>query len=284
METQYILEKGTAGINEDSLMIRDNIFGVFDGATSLTGQTFHKGETGGKIAAQTASSVFSRNHYPLKNLARQANAEIMSQMLQNGVNISKEENLWSTSAAVIRIKNKILEWVQAGDAVILLVHSDGSHKALVDREDHDYETLTMWKNMVQERAHHKTIGMKEDEIGLDIFALRQALTPQIKKVRQKMNITYGVLNGDPRAEGFLDQGMQSLDGVTDVLLFTDGLSIPKETPEKHKDYAPLVQAYLSSGLNGLKDMIRQKEKNDPLCLAFPRFKCHDDIAAIAVKI
>ena len=99
-----------------------------------------------------------------------------------------------------------------------------------------------------------------------------------------MNITYGVLNGDPRAEGFLDQGMQSLDGVTDILLFTDGLSIPRATPEKHKDYAPLVQAYLSFGLNGLKDMIRQKEKNDPLCLAFPRFKCHDDIAAIAVKI
>ena len=284
METQYILEKGTAKTNEDCLVIQDNIFGVFDGSTSLTGRTFHQGKTGGEIAAQTAGSVFSMNHYPLTRLACQANREIMTQMLHNGVNISKKENLWSTSAAVIRIKNQHLEWVQSGDAVIIIVYDDGSHKVLVEREDHDYETLTLWKDLVQDQADEKIAGLEEDDTGQCLLALRQTLSPQIRKVRLGMNITYGVLNGESRAEEFLNQGMESLDKVKEILLFTDGLTIPEETPEKHKDYTSLVKAYMSLGLNGLKDMIRQKEETDPLCLTFPRFKCHDDIAAIAVKM
>ena len=284
METQYILEKGTAKTNEDCLVIQDNIFGVFDGATSLTGRTFHQGKTGGEIAAQTASSVFSQNHYPLRHLACQANREIMTQMLRNGVNISRQEDLWSTSAAVVRIQNKNLEWVQAGDAVIILVYNDGSHKVLVEREDHDYETLTLWKDLVQDKADDKHVGLTEGNIEQGLAALRQTLNSQIKKVRSEMNITYGVLNGEPRAEEFLNQGVESLDQVMDILLFTDGLTIPGETPQKHKDYTSLVESYISLGLHGLKNMIRQKEKTDPLCLTFPRFKCHDDIAAIAVKV
>lgn len=117
-----------------------------------------------------------------------------------------------------------------------------------------------------------------------IAGYKKALAPQIKKIRLGMNIDYGVLNGDPRAENFLNQGMESLDEVTDILLFTDGLSIPKQVPEKRKDYTSLVKAYLALGLNGVKDMIRHKEDTDPLCMAYPRFKCNDDITAIAVKI
>lgn len=273
MDTQYILEKGTATFNEDSLVIQDNIFGVFDGATSLTAETFHQGKTGGMIASQTAGSVFSRNHYPLRKLAREANREIMDQMVRNGVNISRKENLWSTCAAVVRIKNQTLEWVQTGDAVIILVYKDGSHKVLAAGVDHDYETLTLWKELVQERAVNPELGLS---------VLKNALRPQIKKVRLGMNLTYGVLNGETQAERFLNQGLESLNSVRDILLFTDGLSIPKETPEKHKDYTPLVDAYRALGLNGLKHDIRCKEEQDPLCLAFPRFKCHDDIAAIAI--
>ena len=99
-----------------------------------------------------------------------------------------------------------------------------------------------------------------------------------------MNVTYGVLNGEEEAEPFLNQGTESLDRVRDVLLFTDGLSIPSQTPEKRRDFTPLVEDYLSLGLEGLKIKIREKEKEDPLCRTFPRFKCHDDIAAIALTL
>ncbi len=266
IEIQSILEKGTAIANEDCLVIQDNIFGVFDGATSLDKQTFGQGETGGKIASATARSVFRQNHFPLARLARQANREIREQMILNGVDISRKENLWSTSAAVVRITEEGMEWVQTGDAMILLVYDNGGHKVLVDRQDHDFETLTLWKELVRTQ-------IKPDP---------KTLAPQIRKVRLGMNQTYGVLNGEKEAETFLNQGTQRLDNVRHILLFTDGLSIPCEDVTLHKNYAPLVKAFLSLGLEGMKDQIRKTEQKDPRCMAFPRFKCHDDIAAIAL--
>ncbi|MEX1300437.1 MAG: hypothetical protein AB1Z81_15665, partial [Desulfotignum sp.] len=74
----------------------------------------------------------------------------------------------------------------------------------------------------------------------------------------------------------------SLDQVSTVLLFTDGLSIPSEKPAKKKDFSSLVNLYRDLGLTGLKHRIRQIETTDPECRRFPRFKTHDDIAAIAI--
>ena len=291
MKTQHILEKGTARLNEDCLVIENNIFGVFDGATSLNKQTYEQGKTGGLIASRTAKSVFRKNHYPLVRLACQANCEIMNEMLNRGVDISRKENLWSTSAAVVRIQDETLEWVQTGDAVIILIYEDGSHKVLVDREDHDHETLSLWKQVVQ-----KSVGLNGDaetasgastDASPDAFTvpvISQALSEQIRKVRSGMNVKYGVLNGEKEAESFLNQGQELLSQVSDVLLFTDGLSMPSRTPEKHKDFNPLVSDYLELGLEGLRAKIREQEKQDPQCLVFPRFKCHDDIAAIAITL
>jgi serine/threonine protein phosphatase PrpC len=286
IEVQTILEKGTAVQNEDFLIIQDNILGVFDGATSLNSQTFSRDLTGGTIASQTAGAVFKKNHFPLNKLACQANDAIMKQMVTNGVDISKKENLWCTSAAVVRLKEQSLEWVQSGDAVIILIYEDSSHKVLVDREDHDHETLALWKTLV--RTHlpdttGKAHGSPESAPQQILDLMRGKLAGQIRKVRSGMNITYGVLNGEKAAEAFLSQGEESLDRVAHVLLFTDGLSLPQAEPEPHKDFTDLVKTYLNLGLDGLKQMIRDQEEKDPHCLRCPRFKCHDDIAAIAMQ-
>lgn len=267
MEIEFILEQGSGNQNEDSLVLEKNLFGVFDGATSLDSRTFEHGKTGGLIASSAASSVFAKNHYPLVQLARSANNEILKKMLLHGVDLSKKENFWSTSAAVVRINDDRLEWVQTGDCSIILIYSNDSYKVLVEQDDHDHETLAMWK--------------KEAEKGK--AGIREILTDQIKKVRSGMNREYGVLNGEKEADLFLNHGHEALDGVREILLFTDGLSIPKEKPEKTKCYKDLVNLYLNSGLEGLKARIREMEKKDPHCTLYPRFKCHDDIAAIAVK-
>ena len=288
IKIQSIVEKGTARINEDCLVIQDNIFGVFDGATSLEKRTFGQGETGGRIASTTARSVFRKNHFPLSRLARQANREIMDQMVKNGVDVTRKENLWSTSAAVVRIKTDGLEWVQTGDAMIILVYENGSHKVLVDREDHDFETLTLWKELIKEqmdtdRENHQNTALNADDPKDVLSSARKSLAAQIRKVRMGMNIAYGVLNGEKEAEAFLNRGTESLNQVKHVLLFTDGLTLPCATVNKSRNYATLVKDFLSLGLEGLKTRIRETEKTDPFCLEFPRFKCHDDIAAIALS-
>lgn len=266
MKIETILEKGSALLNEDTLLVQGNIFGVFDGATSLNKTVFENGKTGGFIASSAASSVFATNHFPLKSLAHTANRSIHRHMVRHGVDLTRKENLWSTSAAVVRIQDNTLEWVQTGDAQIILIYHDNTHEVLVDREDHDYETLCLWP------ARGKNVPS----------GTNPRISEQIRKKRAEMNLTYGVLNGEPHAMDFLHHGRKSLEQVNTVLLFTDGLSIPSEKPAKKKDFTPLVTLYRDLGLSGLKHRIRQIEKTDPECRRYPRFKPHDDIAAIAL--
>ncbi|MFO7913397.1 MAG: hypothetical protein R6V15_14650 [Desulfotignum sp.] len=268
MKIETILEKGSARLNEDTLVAQGNIFGVFDGATSLNKTVFEKEKTGGFIASSAARSVFATNHFPLKALAHTANQSIHQHMVRHGVDLTRKENLWSTSAAVVRIQdNHTLEWVQTGDAQIILIYHDNTHEVLVDREDHDYDTLCLWPARGENAPS-----------GTDV-----RISQQIRKKRAEMNLTYGVLNGEPRAMDFLHHGSESLDQVKTVLLFTDGLSLPSEKPAKKKNFTPLVTLYRDLGLAGLKHRIRQIERTDPECRRFPRFKTHDDIAAIAVQ-
>ncbi len=72
MRIETILEKGSARLNEDTLVAQGNLFGVFDGATSLNKTVFENGKTGGFIASSVASSIFAANHFPLKTLAKTA--------------------------------------------------------------------------------------------------------------------------------------------------------------------------------------------------------------------
>ena len=268
MRAEHILEKGSGRINEDALVIEESLFGVFDGATSLDKALFDGCKTGGKIASSTACDVFRKNGDSLAALAGKANEMIWETMIRHGVNLSSRQNLWSTSAAVARVDGRSLEWVQAGDACIVLVHGDGSHRVLGEKPDHDFETLFLWKQMAD--TSPVTIG--------------QALAHQIAETRQKMNRTYGVLNGERAAEDFILSGVEPLEDVAHILLFTDGLQLPTPDPEPLKRFDRLVATYLRLGLHGLRDRIRTIEDKDPLCRQFPRFKCHDDIAAIAITL
>jgi hypothetical protein len=266
MKIDTLLEKGSSRLNEDNLIVEDNLFGVFDGATSLDKTFFENGKTGGFLASSAARSVFAANHFPLVELANRANQTINRCMIRHGVDLSQKEHLWSTSATIIRIQDNTLEWVQTGDAQIILIFHDNTYQVLVDREDHDYDTLCLWP----------AIG-KNGSPGTD-----KRLADQIRKKRAEMNLTYGVLNGEPHAMDFLSHGRESLNQVKTVLLFTDGLSIPAETPEKKKNFSSLVSLFQQLGLTGLKNKIRQIEVQDPECRRYPRFKTHDDIAAIAI--
>jgi hypothetical protein len=67
-----------------------------------------------------------------------------------------------------------------------------------------------------------------------------------------------------------------------VLLFTYGLDVPCETPQRRKDFSSLVEMHRELGLAGLCDHVRSLEAADPHIERYPRFKRHDDIAAIAI--
>jgi len=67
-----------------------------------------------------------------------------------------------------------------------------------------------------------------------------------------------------------------------VLIFTDGLDVPCPAPKRFKDFSCLVNLAAELGLKGLRDHVRNEEAADPDMKRYPRFKKHDDIAAIAI--
>jgi serine/threonine protein phosphatase PrpC len=265
---ETLLEKGSSDLNEDVLLEAGDLFGVFDGATSLDKRRFYDGLTGGLLAARTAALAFQQERSSLYRLAEKANSNIRDALLSQQVAMDERHRLWSTSMAVIRMGGNRLEYCQTGDALILFLHNDGSYRVVTPDIDIDRETLSLW----------------QDSGDVSSATIQDVLADQIERVRLQMNISYGVLNGEPEALNFLRHGHEELTNVSDILLFTDGLFLPRENPKKESDWNSFVNLYRLGGLQAVRDYVRALQCQDPVLKKYPRFKLHDDIAAVAIKL
>ncbi len=266
MKIDFILDEGPS--KEDSYLIKGDIFGVFDGFNSLDKFTDENGKTGGLIAATIAKDEFSRGDKDLRHLSLETNKKIRETMLASNIDMSKKSSLWGTMIAAVRIKNNSFEWVQIGDSLILVIYKDNSFKLLVEDYNHDKEVLKIWKEFAKQK--------KENIRGL-------IENGPLIETRKEINETYGALTGEDGARAFLKGGEESLENVKHILIFTDGLFIPKENPSEDDNWDMFVNFFLKGGLSEVKDFVRGLEKNDPKCWKYPRFKQYDDIAAISIS-
>ncbi len=260
-------EQGSGTCNEDVLLHGNTLCGVFDGATSLTENPSRSGLPGGLQAAGIAAETFRHHAGSLTQAAEEANHRIRAAQGYEQIPQDQRLHLWSTSLAVIRLHHSSFEYCHTGDCMIMLLHSDGGHTLLSPELDIDSETLELWR--------------QSTDTGGAIHAL---LAAQIADVRLQMNRSYGVLNGEPEAMDFFRHGRHGLAGVTDILLFTDGLMLPKADPARPTDWHHFADIYRRGGLAGLRDHVRAAQETDPQCRRYPRFKMHDDIAAVAVSL
>lgn len=267
MRIDTLYEKGVRQINEDALLAADPLFGVFDGASSLEPYQNEGGKTGAAIASSIARDTFSAGNKSLIELARDANSAIGNAMHRAGIDVSRKTALWATTGSVIKLNDRTFDWVQIGDSLILSISHDRSFKLLVNDYNHDLETMIMWKELA---------SRKTENIG-------GALSEQFFKVRNEMNVNYGALDGEKEMEKFLKYGSVALDGIAHMVLFTDGLFIPKEDPRQPDDFKTFVDLFLEGGLRQVQGYVREKEASDPMCWKYPRFKMSDDIAAIALS-
>jgi hypothetical protein len=262
-------EQGSGPFNEDVVLSCGNLYGVFDGATSLERETFTEhGLSGGLLAASIAARTFEEYSGSLVDRADQANQRIAMAQHACGISGNERHRLWSTSLAVLRLGEESFEYCQTGDAMILVLYGNGGHRLVTPEVDIDGDTLTQWHERAEAGA-------------TDIY---QSLAEQIRRVRLEMNVTYGVLNGEGHALDFLQYGRDSLAGVSDILIFTDGLCLPRRSPRDASAWGELAAIYRCCGLSGLRDHVRRLQQDDPQCRIFPRFKKHDDIAAVAITL
>ncbi len=266
LSVQKIYAKGSHRLNEDELLIKDNLYVVFDGASSLVPYISKKGKTGAKIAAKIAKKEFSKNIGTLKQLAIDANTKIREEMKKEKINMNRKEELWCTSAAILRLKDNEAKYLVIGDCFILAINRDASYGLLVPYYDQDLETMKKWRKLADNKVEN----------------IWSELKPYIVKVRKEENIKYGCLSGEKEAVNFFKQGRIHLKDIKSLILFTDGLLIPKEDPEEDEDWDLFVKIYQKSGLKGLLKYVRDIEKKDPKCWKYPRYKQHDDATAIAI--
>ncbi|MDO8627293.1 MAG: hypothetical protein Q7K42_02410, partial [Candidatus Diapherotrites archaeon] len=247
MQIELIFDEGSS--KEDSFLIKDNIFGVFDGADGLEKFVATDGRTGGLIASQIARDEFYKNDFELKQIALNANKKILEKMIEAKIDINKKSIMWLTTVAVVRIKEKFFEWAQISDSLILVVYKDNSFKLLVEDYDHDKEILLLWKKFAKKK----------------ITNIRKLVEKELVNVRNNIGKNWGVINGTNEIEKFLKTGKESLENVKHIIIFSDGLILPKKDPAKADDFEKIVELYLKGGLQKVKNFIRDIQKTDQEC-------------------
>ncbi|HNX10794.1 MAG TPA: NUDIX domain-containing protein [bacterium] len=270
----YLSDPNPAGhINEDNFLIADDLFGVFDGATGLDKYQNVNGKTGGYLASAITKQTFLElgGVKDLRACALEANRRILAAMEKAGIDLKRKEILWTTTAAVIKMQTDSFEWLGVADSPIVVIYDDGTFKVL-HYDDHDLPTILLFKKLVDSHS------LGEIEIG----SLRQELMPQIISVRQKANMDYGAINGDPKVEKFIKSGTESLDRVKYILIFSDGFLIPKKDPEEKEKFAEIVSLFHEGGLKNILQQVRTLEQGDLGCQKYPRLKSYDDATAVAI--
>lgn len=264
MDVKVVVDDGVS--KEDSFFAGENLFAVFDGFSILEKFVDSDGRTRGQIASAIAREVFSKKKGDLKTLAIEANKRIEEKMRAVALPVDAKNKNWGTAFAAVKISKNYFEWAQIADSLVMTIFNDGSFRLLVEDYNHDMQVLEQWKKFAEEKKKN----------------IRELIVPEIIKNRERMNVAYGGLNGDSRAAKFIKSGKESLDNVKHILIFTDGLFIPKKNPSEKDDWSLFVKLFLEGGLDNVKDYVRGLEKKDPNCWMYPRFKQYDDITAVSL--
>lgn len=303
----YTLQ-GVGQWNEDAIVCEEGegLFGVIDGATSLAPFRGPAGETGGLLAARVVAEACARNggrieqgeqdkrvehsaqNEPSAHLGQDeptpaqlllhANERLRAAMAESGIDPDKPEALWSACAALVRIGPgaKWLDYAQLGDCMLAVYYADGRIRILT----HDQLAI------VDDRS--KAVWLAGMAAGLTSAAeLWPHVRAQIVAGRAFANREggYGVLNGDPACADFMESGRISLSGVSSLLLFSDGLYIPKPAGESDKDGATEIAMRVKEiGLRQYFEWLSELEASDPECTRYPRMKKSDDKTAIWIDL
>ncbi|WP_179088065.1 protein phosphatase 2C domain-containing protein [Paenibacillus sp. FSL R7-0273] len=270
-EVETYTLQGDGEWNEDALVINEAaaVYGVVDGATSLSPYRNPEGFTGGYLAARLAAGYFEEvNGLTLEERAVQANARLREVMEAEGVNVLKPSELWSAAYIIVRINTFSIEYVQSGDCMLLCKYKDGTLRALTHTQvaHIDQRTLNRMAELIAG-------GVKEP------VELRRLLMPMLQDNRSKANTLegYGVMNGSPEFPHFLEKGTFNRANVESIYLVTDGLFTGVEGWDK------LVAGIDHKGLKGYTDDLYTAEQEDARLQATLRLKVSDDKTGLVLR-
>src|ERR1035437_96341 len=268
IQVTQLSHNGVRTFNEDAVLVNEEsmLFGVFDGASSLNSYLTTDGKTGGYVASNIAKTVFNNSTEDLKTTSIAANSAIEQAQIDGQIDIANNVNRFATTAAVARLLDNRGELLQVADSVAVVIYKNGHTEVPLGYHDQDIEIMRKWRQLADQ-------GMSD---------IHNVVADDVISLRESANITYGVLNGDERAENFIGSTAISLANVATILLLTDGMYIPKADPDAPEDWNAYARLYQTGGLEEIYDMVRVKELTDPGLDKYPRYKLHDDASGVAL--
>ncbi|MBM7565113.1 protein phosphatase 2C domain-containing protein [Paenibacillus sacheonensis] len=281
MEVTVRTVQGVGAWNEDAVVCKesDRLFGVIDGATSLVPYRGAGGETGGYLAAQSVAAACLDERLAgarLSDMLVEANTRLRAEMRDAGVPADVPEALWSACAVLVRVGSKWIDYAQLGDCMLAAYYDDGTIRIVT----HDQLAH------VDDRT--KAVWLEGINAGLASSAeLWTHVRPQIAAGRALANrpAGYGVLNGDPDCADYVEYGRIAAANVVSLLLFSDGLYMPKPPGESDKDSAADIASLVrEAGLDRYLAQLTDLENTDPECTIYPRMKKSDDKTAIWIQL
>ncbi len=277
MKIEHLTVQGCNEWNEDALILneRERIYGVLDGATSLSSAVGV--ETGGYLASRIAKEVFETSELPagcapLRSLVLKANERIRMAMLERGVDVNDKNALWAAGIVVVRIGEHQIEYAQTGDCMLVAVYKDGTVRTVThDQVDHfDEKSRLLWERYSKE-------GLPPDEV-------RSRVYETIKQNRLKTNTSegYAILNGEPELEHYVEHGGLNRIQLSSLLVLTDGLFLPRKSGEPTPSMSDMVALIDEKGLSGYVDWLIANEYDESQQGKYTRLKVADDKTAIRI--
>lgn len=291
MNVEMTYEIGSNPTNEDAYVINEtnNIFSAIDGATGLGGLS-------GKIAAETIGHALNRysTFDTLLDCIKKGNNDL-------GVKTNKEfgstiesipkENRSTCGIAAIKINDKNLEYVHAGDCMIFIKYQDGEIRSLT--HEHlfklDSVAIEMMHGKIMDRYKQGKIPNENNEEDVKKFLneIRAEILPTLIENRKKLNTKngYSIIDGSLEAMDYVEFGKVPLLNITEILLLTDGMQLPSQNPTVgYSIWTESAKYAFNHGVETLKKHIIQLEQSDKICIKYPRLKLADDKTGILIKL
>jgi hypothetical protein len=271
--------QGNGRLNEDARIVNeaDRVYGVVDGATSLTDYRDAQGRTGGYIAAHLLASRmggFSADQ-SLREIAVEANTALRESMLGAGVDVTDVKQPWSAAFVVFRIRDTFIEYVQAGDCMLFARYADGTYRQLTYDQIASADRI-----LLQKRREAAGRGIT------DPAEARAYTLPTLCANRAKANTLdgYSVLNGDVRFGDYVESGRFSRARVERLYAVTDGLFHSLEAEDPGAVWTQMLQGIDSRGLEAYAADLVRMEEEDTDCSRYPRLKVADDKTGLVLDL
>lgn len=281
MNIEAVALKGNHEWYEDATVYNKDLqrYGVIDGATSLDPYRGKNGETGAYLAACIVKKELEAapaTNESIREAALRANQRLNTEMKLANVNIEEPSARWSCALACVQISPYHIEYVQAGDCMIVAKYKNGHIRVLT----HD-QVAAVGEHTLALYKQYKAKGIYSHAEIIDL--LKPTLVENRKKANERHG--YSVLNGQPSLANYLEYGAINKNGLEAVYIMSDGMFLPSCYVKPFEvQWIKTIALIDELSLSGYADWLLRQEQEDRNGDKHMRMKVSDDKTALKLTL